>query len=265
MIIPNPAAAIVTMTDTDPVTGVADERSHQVFLKNPVVAEGALIYEGSDGNVHAYALVDQLTSDGLSLVATLEGGGTIRVREIDPYDALLMSTVKIPQPVDAIKAAILGGGHVANELDAVVAPDNSVATLMLETSVGVYVRFSRAWQLLAHSSTALDSMSLVAVSAGALEVWDQGEATNSRVMVSDFPIDINQGEIDAIWEPSAPDEKMPKDGIVVASGSSIPDIEDMDDLAIAVRFGQTNPASRWFIEKRAAALGAQLPVWKKTA
>jgi hypothetical protein len=59
----------------------------------------------------------------------------------------------VPQPLIAVQAEVLRGGVLAQELDAVVAPDNTVATLMLETGVGTFVRYSGDWQLLSRPAT----------------------------------------------------------------------------------------------------------------
>jgi hypothetical protein len=266
MILPNPAHATVTWHTTDPITDQVFIEQQTFFMAFPkIVGETELMWEIGDYQLVSRTMTGPMQNDGLGVVGTTTNGATYRLRPVDPYDALQLSDAGVPQPVEAIRAAFQGGS-LATELDAVVAPDNTVATLMLDTSVGVYLRFGHSWQLLGPDSTALEDMSLVPVAAGALEVWDAGEASNSRVMVSDFPVKVGDGGVSDIHEPSAPDPKMPgADGSVVASGTAIPEVMDMEDLAVAVQFGELNPDARWFIEKRAKALGARKPVWGKAS
>lgn len=266
MILPNPAHVTASWDSIDPITDQVFHERNTFYMVSPkLVGDTELMWEIEDYQLISRTLGSPMQNDGLSVVGTTIEGVTYRLRPVDPYDALELSEAGVPQPVEAIRAAFLGGS-LATELDAVVAADNTVATLMLETSVGIYLRFGHSWQLLGPESTALEDMSLVPVAAGALEVWDAGEASNSRVMVSDFPVKTGSGGVENIHEPSAPDPKMPgADGSVVASGTAIPEVMDLEDLAVAIHFGETNPDARWFIEKRAKALGAKSPSWEKAS
>jgi hypothetical protein len=83
---------------------------------------------------------------------------------------------------------------LADSLDAVVAADNTVATLMLETGMGTFVRYGGDWQLLRDDSGSLDDMGLVSVAPGALDVWDAADSAGQTISVFDLPLKGDDGE-----------------------------------------------------------------------
>ena len=183
-----------------------------------------------------------------------------RVRPLDPYDGVRRSRAGVPQPLEVLQAEVLrGGGVVAQELSAVVAEDNTVVTLMLETGIGTYVRFSGDWQRLSDSSSALEDTYMVAAAPTALGVFDAADMANVALNVFDLPRRESSGngadvEIDP-EEVEMPDEASPD--TVIASGTVIPEINDADGLEVAIRYANTHPASRWYVAKRAHAMGLQ--------
>lgn len=255
MIFPNPAAIEIVGVDLDEVTETSDPLPVQTIYVTDVDwgknAEGIsmLCYTmvGSD-DVHGME-VPALEQSGAFIVAP---DGSIKIRDLDPYDAVTLAAAGVPQPVAAIRVAILQGGALAQELDAVVAPDNSVATLMLETGMGTYVRYGGDWQLLSPDSDSLEDMSLVAVGPGAVDIWDAGEASGSSVSVFDLPNSTSVDGADIIQEP----QSTVAASALTAAGISLPEINRPEDLSLAVRFASAHPQARWYVVKRAHALGA---------
>lgn len=246
--LPNPAVMVVQVDDLDEITDTNDPTTETRFVANTTVEPGegsglSIVYEvdGFQRGLQVPALEDKgdhwATPDG-----------SVQIRAVDPYDAVILAPAAgIPQPVAAIRAALLSGGQLAQELDAVVAADNTVATLMLETSVGTYVRFSGDWQLLSPDSDALEDMTLVIVGPGAVDIWDAGEASRSTVNVSDLPVVSSRDGEDYIQEPSN------GEGPEVAR---IPVVASAEDLPLAIRYAATHPDARWYVSKRAHALSA---------
>ena len=186
---------------------------------------------------------------------TLEDDATIRIRPLDPYDGVNRSPARVPQPLEVLQAEVLrGGGVLAQELSAVVAADNTVVTLILETGVGVYVRFSGDWHLLASDSTALEDTQLLQVAPEALEVWDKADMAQVTLSAFDLPRAEslpNGMEILVTPEPMGLDRDLSH-----LTSPVIPLIASIADLEVAIRVGHHTPDSRWYIAKRAAALGA---------
>lgn len=266
--LPHPAAVIWSYPDTpDPVTETVDTITDYYFVDptESVNDMGQSILTWDEGDqVRGILLPSALVPDGGDMVSS--GSGTsVRVRAVDPYDALRMSSAGVPQPVAVIEAEILrGGGALAQELDAAVAVDNTVATLVLETGLGVFVRFSGDWQLLAEDSESLEDLSLVSVAPEALAVFDAADAAGQTVSVFDMPIpspDTSDLQDTVLYPiPQMDDEQISQDGVITAAGLSIPAIDTADDLPLALRYAQSHPAARWYVAKRAAVLGQKVPV-----
>jgi hypothetical protein len=194
--------------------------------------------------------VDGLEDTGSGWISNPDG--SVRIRDLDPYDAVNLASAGVPQPVAAIRVAILRGGMLAQELEAVVAPDNTVATLMLETGAGTYVRYGGDWQLLSDDSDSLEDMALVTVAAGAVDMWDAADAARTTLTIVDLPTSTVTEGVEYIQEPT---DTEPEEGIT-AAGISLPEVRTVEDLSLALRFASAHPQARWYVAKRAKALGA---------
>lgn len=257
--LPSPALITLTSPDLDPVTGETDYFVTRSFAVNPEVIDGELVWYSDDDRHSIEALSEEDSGEGVTI--TSDGGKIASIRALDPYDGITLApTAGVPQPLEVIKAHVVrGGGMVAQELDAVVAPDNTVVTLMLDTGLGTYLRFSGDWQLLSPSSTALDDTYIVPVSASALEVFDRADAARTTLSVFALPRkETSDGEeIEINPEPVGVQTTIPSEGgPVVASGAMIPPVDTVEDLDVAVRFAHAHPQARWYVAKRAAALNA---------
>jgi len=197
-------------------------------------------------------ILTSVADEGDAITGSDTFGNPYRFRDLDPYDAVRMSPAGVPQPLIAVQAEVLRGGALAQELDAVVAPDNTVATLMLETGVGTFVRFSGDWQQLSSNSDSLEDMSIVPVAAGALAVWDAADAADQSISIFDLPTTNDDGSIN---NPEG-DVDVETAAAMAASGIQIPEIGQIEDLDLGIRYGNTHPAARWYVTKRAKALGA---------
>jgi len=204
-----------------------------------------------DGRVNGVILTS-VTDEGDWIVGSDTAGVQYRFRDLDTYDAVMMSPAGVPQPLIAVQAHVLRGGALADSLDAVVAADNTVATLMLETGVGTFVRYSGDWQQLRDDSGALEDMALVSVAPGALDVWDAADSAGQTISVFDLPLKGDGGET---INPE-PQVDLETAAAIAASGVSIPQIDTVEDLDLGIRYGNGHPEARWYVTKRARALAA---------
>lgn len=262
MMLPNPAVLESFIPDNDEVTGTNDTTPMRVFIHDPEITsseDGApmLAYVTLDGDIRGAQAV---TVDDGRYISSADG--SVRIRAVDPYDAVYLAPVPgIAQPISAVRAAVLSGGSLAQELDAVVAADNTIATLMLETSVGTFVRYSGDWQLLRGDSDSLEDLSLVAVGAKAVDIFDAADSAGQTIRISDLPIPSSADDgTDFMQQPgevskSDLDTGVDVDGIQ-ASGAFIPMVASVEDLDLAIRYAHTHPETRWYVAKRAQALEA---------
>lgn len=260
MSLPNPAFATFQMVEVEEVTEDVETSTWNEFLANPQInpVEGGLLLKwDANDEVQGVFFKDlEAVGDG-----TFAGGdAVVLVRPVDTYDALTLAPLAgVPQPLEVVKAEILrGGGMVATELDALVADDNTVATLMLDTGMGVYVRYAGDWQPISSTSDSLEDLAVVAVGSGAVDVYDAAEGARTTVSIDDLPIatDDDQGNLSTIDPTEAPEELV-GDEVLTASGVNIPIIATAEDIDLGIRYGSTHPESRWYVAKRAKALGVQ--------
>jgi hypothetical protein len=266
-VLPDVAVLLMQDEEIDVVTGTVDRiRWLPEFLAYPALVrndDGNIMVVWSTDDTVRGANVGEFTMDGSDIVAA---EGLIRIRHVDPYDAVFLSPgAGVPQPVEVIRMHVLqGGGMLANSLQAVVAPDNSVVTLLLETGSGPYVRYLGAWQQLQDTSQSLEDLELVTVGSGAVDVFDASQNASTTISVFELPTPSasrNDGA-DEIIDPA----EVPTDTAVTltaAAGTHIPMIASTEDLDLGLRFAAVHPDARWYVAKRAMALGEsnRVPTW----
>jgi len=267
MLAPNPAVIEVIIHRVDPITSAPYDTTSVRYGADVELQTGEnglmLVWDEGD-ELRGVVISEPVDEGGGVLTATAVFSDpaapdeTIRIRPLDPYDAITLAPdAGVPQPLTVVEAHILRGGMLALQLDAVVAPDNTVVTLIIETGMGPFVRYDGEWIALPEGNTTLDDMSLVQVAPSALAVWDAGDASGKTISVADLPTKLFGGEAEIIQMPG---EDQPAVGepeeAVVAAGANIPSVNRVDDLPVAVRYAITHPDSRWYVVKRAKALGA---------
>lgn len=131
---------------------------------------------------------------------------------------------------------------LAGELDAAVAPDNSVVTLVLDTGLGLYVRYSGDWQLLPDDSSSLEGVAIHPVDPRAVDIFDAADAAAQSITIFDLPRSVDNTYTDVSDREEA--EPRPTGPVVAA----IDNIADLSNIALM-------PASgAWYARKRAEAL-----------
>lgn len=255
---PDPAMIeTVYRVSTDEVTDTEED----LVRLQPVAGVAAGVSSGGwsvgwdeDGGDYIKGVILASVEDqGDWIVGVSTDGQAYRFRDLDPYDAVMMSAAGVPQPLQVVQAHVLrGGGVLADNLDALVAADNTVATLMLETGMGTFVRYAGDWQLLSDTTGALDDLALVAVAPGALAVWDAADSASQTISVFDLP-QVGDDGTAINPEPQVDIETM---AAVAASGISIPEVRCVEDLDLGIRYANAHPEARWYVTKRARALTA---------
>lgn len=251
-----PSPAMMEVRGRVTTDDVTDTQEEQVRLQ-PVpglmagVADGGWSVGWDENDRVNGIILASIEDQGDWIVGTSDEGQAYRFRDLDPYDAVMMSAAGVPQPLMVVQAHVLQGGILADSLDAVVAADNTVATLMLETGMGTFVRYGGDWQLLRDDSGALDDMGLVSVAPGALDVWDAADGAGQTISVFDLP---QKGDDGSVINPEATD--IETTAAVAASGVSIPMVASAEDLDLGIRYGNAHPEARWYVTKRARALAA---------
>jgi hypothetical protein len=253
---PNPAVLETRFQlMADDVTDTSEEQVIRRYIGGVAsgIGDGGVSVGWDDLDHIRGVILSSVEDQGDWIVGTSAEGQVYKFRPMDPYDAVDMGAgAGVPQPLQVVQAAVIRGGVLADSLDAVVAADNTVATLMLETGMGTFVRYGGDWQLLRDDSGALDDMGLVSVAPGALDVWDAADSAGQTISVFDLPQKGNDGEV-VNPEPSVDVETA---AAIAASGISIPQIASEEDLDLGIRYANSHPEARWYVSKRARALAA---------
>jgi hypothetical protein len=184
-------------------------------------------------------------------------GQTYRFRDLDPYDAVMMSAAGVPQPLQVVQAHVIfeGEGSWPTAWTRWWQPDNTVATLMLETGMGTFVRYAGDWQLLQRRQRRLDDMALVRGSPGAL-------ASGTRPTRPGRPSRSStcrwSGTTASRSTPSPAGGRRDGGGRRGQRGLDPAD-RRVEDLDLGIRYANTHPEARWYVTKRARALAASGP------
>jgi hypothetical protein len=237
----------------------------------------AIHREGSDGEsvllVRSFEFEDL---DGITL-ANLDDGDTIRswpVREIvhqDPSEMMWIGiegslfTARAIRPPDAKLAGIYGYdlpvklleamtfGQVENpmELQAVVdRDDNRVLTLLLASDAGLFARYDRLWHPVVEPDI-FDGTELVNVHEDAIQLYDAADQIGGQVAANLLPTGRNTLSGETLPPPDS-------DPMVASAPIYLPIIDTADDLNEAITAAADDPETRWYIEKRASALGLEV-------
>jgi len=179
----------------------------------------------------------------------------IVVRPIRADDGIALP-LRIPLPPEII-GGIMAGTTPQPTLSAAVDDQGDVHTMVLETATGLYARFSRNWLLMADIGP-IEQLQIVAVDPEDLEHFDMADDKGNTISIRDLT-PINEPSISATGPsrsnppPAAPVTAGAAPMVTVASAADLPD-------AIAYAATQDGAASRWYVTRRAKALGWTEPL-----
>ncbi len=161
----------------------------------------------------------------------------------------------IPLPVEII-GAIMAQTIPPPTIAAAVDDQGDVHTIILETGVGLYARYSATWIRMSDISP-IEQLNIVDLPPGDLDIYDAADQRGETVNIAFFH-PLNQPSLTAIEVTPTPP--------TVASAAPVATVASVADLPEAVEFANTNPDSRWYVERRwktfgGEATGVTLP-WK---
>lgn len=176
---------------------------------------------------------------------TNEYGEPIVIRPTRPADAASWDRVnsRIDLPVEII-GAIMTFNTTDPSVTAAVDAQGDVHTMVLETSVGLYARYSRSWIKMTDISP-IEQLDIVDVPADDLEIYDQADDAGQTVNIR-FLHPVDQPALGTV-------EVTP----TVMAASAAPVVASVADLADAAVFAANNPESRWYVERRWRVLGGR--------
>jgi hypothetical protein len=178
------------------------------------------------------------------------------IRPTRPDDALRWDrSLRIPLPTEII-GAILTHATPPPTLSAAVDDLGDVQTMILETGLGLYARYSSSWILMTDISP-IEQLGIVDVVADDLAVYDDADNRGETVNLADLH-PIERPAVSAVApgspeQPTASTASAAPGTVIVASFADLPD-------AIAYAATASGTGSRWYVARRARSLGWTEPL-----
>ncbi len=178
-------------------------------------------------------------------------GALYTARGSRPADAALAGWYGYDLPVAVIGAIATGTQENPLMLEAVVdRTDQRVLTLLLSSDAGLFARYDSLWHPVTDPEI-FDDVYLVQVTDDAIQLYDATDTVGGQVAAVSLPLDTPR-EV-----PPPPDTTLEESVVIASASARMPTISDMQSLAVAVEAAVANPEMRWYVERRAAALGAE--------
>jgi hypothetical protein len=178
-------------------------------------------------------------------------GSVFTARRIKPSDAPLANVYGYDLPEAVLAAMAYGQLENPMQLQAIVDEDtNRVMTLLLSTDAGLYARYDTLWHPVTDPEV-FDGSYMIDVYEDSIQLYDAADSVGSQVAAAALPTSANEFEVGT---PMPTDEPATTPFVAAA----IPIIEDANQLQETIPLGAENPSLRWYIEKRAQALGVEV-------
>lgn len=258
-LIARPATMIITGPDGfDNVTVcLAAYLSNDHEVENTVELEGQIDIRMVDVGTIDLNVPNRLTG------TTSPNGLPITVRATIEDDAVVLPSLpRYPLPVPVIIGSITGE-NMDTHIEALVEDDGYVSTLLLVTDMGLYTRYSRTWIRLADVDL-IDGLSSVEVYDEAVDVYDAADDVGQQVSIEGLPREdrdeVGLGELfvaESAPRTFDPDgDKEPVTASVMEA--ELPVIDTPEQLLAALETATEDESLRWYVERRAAALGVEV-------
>lgn len=253
--IARPATVVLTEADGGEETIIC----MAAYLSNDHEVPMTLELEGTE----SMRLID-IASVETDVVGRLEGktapnGLSLLARATIEDDAVAVPGLPaFPLPVSVITAT-LAGENMDTHVEALVEDDGYVSTLLLVTDVGLFTRYARTWIGL-RDVELIDGLDSVPVYDQAVEVYDAADDLGQQVSVDGLPSDT-RGAVGtgAMFVAASAQMTFQTDTPVVATAMvALPVIDTLEQLTAAVEAAGEDETLRWYVEKRAQALGAEI-------
>lgn len=212
----------------------------------------AAVEDGYGGHEYGVATILALSENEFRFTTDVNDE-LIVLRPTRPDDAASWDRLsnRIPLPTEII-GAIMTDAIPEPSISAAVDEQGDVHTMLLETGLGLYARYAASWIRMTDISP-IEQLDIVNVPADDLTIYDQadqrGDTVNIRYL---HPVDMPSPGGTAVTPEPAPTVAAAAGSapgtIVVNSPADLPD-------AIAFAATQSGAASRWYVARRAKALG----------
>jgi hypothetical protein len=203
----------------------------------------------------------------------------VQIREAMPSDAVGSPSISstLPLPLEVISTMVsddldyYGSGKTVS-LHALTNDDGFVSTMLLMAPTGLYARYDRAW-IRVEDPDVVDGRTVVDVRDEALVTYDDYDQVDQSVHVAMLPL-VEGESVDSITPPPEPETPEPT-GADAADPLPVTETEEppaapvtaaavavasVDDLLVAITAAAEDPDMRWYVEKRAKALGYEEPL-----
>lgn len=160
----------------------------------------------------------------------------------------------MPLPLEVIES-LLEPVHVPPTLYAVSEDDGFVATMVLSSDVGMYMRYSGEWHKL--NPDVIDGLNVTEVHGGALDMFDQFDRAGQMVNVAAMPRSGDDPPANTGLHESEP---TPGVGITAGLSMAVPRVASPDDVPDAIAAAVEDPELRWYVERRIQAMGLDVEV-----
>lgn len=253
-LIARPATAVFTSPDEDDVTFVAQA----AYISNEHDFPQTLEMHGDD-EIRLIDIrdIDVDVQGRLTGTTAPLGLGMVVRATIEDDSVTLPSMPGYPLPVPVI-IATLSGENMDTHIEALVEDDGYVSTLLLVTDLGLYMRYSSTWIALRDVGL-IDGLNSMPVGDGAVDVYDAADELGQQVNVDGLPSDerdrASAGHL--IVADSAPRTFLAKP-VTASAMATLPVIDTLEQLTAAIDTADADETLRWYVEKRAQALGAEV-------
>lgn len=245
----NPSTVTITFKDDRPPLSMIFREVTMSTEEQPDPPVALVMVDGDYDRLLPLLTLDEVTR------TLWEGEGTtcsVVVRPSVESDGVIASVApgapSIPMPVPVMRYyAALSEGFTVPKLYALSEDDGFVATMMLDSEPGIYIRYSGAWHQITDED-AVDGLSVHEVDAGGLDLFDQYDRQGLLVGVTAMPTK------DPIFGGTSDSED--DEPLVAAATRPVPRLNTLEDLPSAIAAAVENPDLQWWVERRAKALGA---------
>lgn len=218
---------------------------------------GVLKHAGGDGEARHLNVKEILNRDSEEFRFLTSSGKVAVVRATRPDDAATGGQfVDLPfdLPVEVIGAIVNGAiEQNASTLSAALDDQGDVHTILLESPLGIYARYSKTWIKLTDVGV-ISHLNVVDIPAEDLNTYDEADIAGNMVNIND----LNPKEPEVIEVIQAP----PVTVTATAGPTRAVLIGSVEDLPGAIDYAGTDEGkgSRWYVARRAKALGWTEPL-----
>lgn len=214
--------------------------------------------EGVQGRVFGLASIDQVAPNYWE-AKSHPGEVAMTIKPTTEYDVVnsITASSDLPLPLDVI-ASILEPVHMEPVLYAMSEDDGFVATMMLSSDAGMYMRYSGQWHDL--NPEVVDGLTVTEVDGNALDMFDQFDRAGQLVHVGAMPTSINEVPVAVSIDSGTTSTNPAVTAAGVAELLEVPTLNSADDVEAAVAAASEEPGIRWWVERRLKALGIETDI-----